>query len=414
MSLVRKIYIDSRTCAGNPANFTARLPEPIRADPTLGIVLSQLAFVNNFDTVVQGYSDRLYFGLDLNDTSGVITAGINDRVYVRVSDLFDPEVPPRDQWFTIPPATYTLATFRAALQTAFRTIYVDWTVTETTITTPGYRLIIPGLDEVNNPAWAKDVWGGLAYDPLDSRSLNAFFSGSAVNQVWTGTITLPRRGAYDNVCALLQPGQYDGAGLAAELQTALRAGAALAVGAAVNDITVTYIQSRGVLTINSPTYLIRIYSTELLRDARWVGSEWYSPGNDRAGPALSPADPLDVNRRLAPPQVFSNAFTTGQIDLAGLREVYVHCPTLSDGSSLTTDNRRDIIAVVVCDVPWGQLVTYRPYSFAERELLQLNNEVPVSVNFYLTDGYGRRLPALAASQYVMLQLSIIAYDYIDE
>jgi hypothetical protein len=202
-------------------------------------VLSQLAFVNNFDTVVQGYSDRLYFGLDLNDTSGVITAGINDRVYVRVSDLFDPEVPPRDLWFTIPPATYTLATFRAALQTAFRTIYADWTVTETTITTPGYRLIIPGLDEVNNPAWAKDVWGGLAYDPLDSRSLNAFFSGSAVNQVWTGAITLPRRGVYDNVCALLQPGQYDGAGLAAELQTALRAGAALAVGAAVNDITVT-------------------------------------------------------------------------------------------------------------------------------------------------------------------------------
>ena len=283
MSLVRKIYIDSRTCAGNPANFTARLPEPIRADPTLGIVLSQLAFVNNFDTVISGYSDRLYFGLDLNDTSGVITAGINDRVYVRVSDLFDPEVPPRDLWFTIPPATYTLATFRPALQTAFRTIYADWTVTETTITTPGYRLIIPGLDEVNNPAWAKDAWGGLAYDPLDSRSLNAFFfSGSAVNHVWTGTITLPRRGAYVNVCALLQPGQYDGAGLAAELQTALRAGAALAVGAAVNDITVTYIQSRGVLTINSPTYLIRIYSTELLRDARWVGSEWYSPGNDRA------------------------------------------------------------------------------------------------------------------------------------
>ena len=51
---MRKIYIDSRTCAGNPANFTARLPEPIRADPTPGIVLSQLTFANNFDTVVQG------------------------------------------------------------------------------------------------------------------------------------------------------------------------------------------------------------------------------------------------------------------------------------------------------------------------------------------------------------------------
>ena len=40
--------------------------------------------------------------------------------------------------------------------------------------------------------------------------------------------------------------------------------------------------------------------------------------------------------------------------------------------------------------------------------------VPVSLSFRLTDGYGRRLPPLAASQCVMLQLSIIAYDYIDE
>ena len=319
MSLVRKIYIDSRSCAGDLSNFTARLPEPIRADPTLGIVLSQLTFVNNFNTDIEGYSDRLYFGLDLADTSGVITANINDRVYVRISDLLDPEVPPRDLWFTIPPATYTLATFPTALQTSFRTIFADWAVAEASITTPGYRLIIPNLDQINDPAWAKNVWGGQAYDPLDSRSLNSFFPGGAVNEVWSGSITLPRRGAYDNVCAILQPGQYDGAGLAAEVQTALRAGAALAVGSAVNDITVAYIQPRGIMTITSPTYLIRIYSTELLRDARWVGSEWFSPGNDRAGPVLSPADPRDVNRRLAPPQVFSNAFTTGQVDVAGLR-----------------------------------------------------------------------------------------------
>ena len=69
----------------------------------------------------------------------------------------------------------------------------------------------------------------------------------------------------------------------------------------------------------------------------------------------------------------------GQIDLSGLREVYVRCPTLSDGSSVTTDNRRDVIATVVCDVPLGRLMSYRPYSFAERELLQLNNEIPVSL-----------------------------------
>jgi hypothetical protein len=38
----------------------------------------------------------------------------------------------------------------------------------------------------------------------------------------------------------------------------------------------------------------------------------------------------------------------------------------------------------------------------------------VSLSFYLTDGYGRRLPPLAASQYLFMQLSILAYDYIDE
>ena len=59
MSLVRKIYIDSRTCSGNPADFTATLPEPIRADPTLGVILSQLTFVSNFETVMRDYTNRL-------------------------------------------------------------------------------------------------------------------------------------------------------------------------------------------------------------------------------------------------------------------------------------------------------------------------------------------------------------------
>ena len=144
-----------------------------------------------------------------------------------------------------------------------------------------------------------------------------------------------------------------------------------------------------------------------------VGEVWYSPANDRHGPALT-SDPMDINRKLAPPQMLANNFATGQVDLGGLREVYVHCPTLRDGSSVTTDNRRDTIATVVCDVPWGRLVSYRPYSFAERELLQLNNEIPVSLRFYLTDGYGRCLPPLAPSQYLFMQLSILSYDYIDE
>ena len=79
--------------------------------------------MNNFNTVIEGHSDRLYFSLDLADTTGVITAGINDRVYVRVSDLFDPEAPPQDTWFTIPPPTLPLAFFRKVLQQRTRTVF---------------------------------------------------------------------------------------------------------------------------------------------------------------------------------------------------------------------------------------------------------------------------------------------------
>ena len=133
-------------------------------------------------------------------------------------------------------------------------------------------------------------------------------------------------------------------------------------------------------------------------------AEWPSPH----------ADLRDINTKLLPPQSFSSNFSTGQIDLSGVREIYAHSPTLSDGCSVTTDNRRGVIATVVCDVPWGQLVSYRPYSFAERELLQLNNDIPVTLRFYITDVYGKRIPITSQSQYMFLKLSILAYDYIDE
>ena len=84
--------------------------------------------------------------------------------------------------------------------------YPDWTVGDT-ITTPGARVIIPSLGEITNPAWYNVQWRGVEYDPLDSRALNAFFSGTSVDGVWTGTISLPKRGVLDNVRVLMQPGQ---------------------------------------------------------------------------------------------------------------------------------------------------------------------------------------------------------------
>ena len=412
MSLVRKIYIDSRTCSGDPSDFTATLPEPIRADPSLGIILSQLTFVNNFNTVMTGYSDRLYFGVNVPDVSGVVTANVNDRVYLRVIDSRDTEAGAVDRIFVIPPATYTLATLRTALQTVLRTVYADWTVTDTAIQTPGYRLVIPSLAEVTSPDWANNTWNGPLYDPFNSDSLNDIFVGTSALNQWTGTLSLPVSSAVININAGILPGQYTGAQLATELQTSIQQSTA---GVTPNAlvITVTYNATQGILNFTSPTYPIIIYDAKLLRNPEWVGREWYSPRNIRSGPPLT-SDLRDINTKLSPPQTFANSFSSGQIDLSGVREIYVHSPTLSDGCSVTTDNRRDVIATVVCDVPWGQLVSYRPYSFAERELLQLNNDIPVTLRFYITDGYGKRIPITSQSQYMFLQLSILSYDYIDD
>ena len=61
----------------------------------------------------------------------------------------------------------------------------------------------------------------------------------------------------------MQPGQYDGPGFAAELQTALRAGVTQATGAEVTSITVTHITSQASLYVTSPSHQLRIYSPEL-------------------------------------------------------------------------------------------------------------------------------------------------------
>ena len=83
-----------------------------------------------------------------------------------------------------------------------------------TITTPGARVIIPSFGEIANPAWYNVQWRGVECNPLESRSLYAFFRGTSVDGVWTDTISLPERGVLDNICVLMQPGQYHGPGFA--------------------------------------------------------------------------------------------------------------------------------------------------------------------------------------------------------
>ena len=88
----------------------------------------------------------------------------------------------------------------------------------------------------------------------------------------------------------------------------------------MTNITVAFTAGTGMLSIASPTYLLKIYDAHLLRNARWVSSDWYDPSNDRWGPGLT-SDPTDVTRKIPPPQTFSNNFTTSTIDLSGLREL---------------------------------------------------------------------------------------------
>ena len=49
---------------------------------------------------MRDYTNRLYFGIDLGDTNGLVQTNINDRVYIRVID--EAEAGPNDRIFVIP------------------------------------------------------------------------------------------------------------------------------------------------------------------------------------------------------------------------------------------------------------------------------------------------------------------------
>ena len=220
---------------------------------------------------------------------------------------------------------------------------------------------------------------------------------------------MPLTSVVENIAVQLAPGQYSGVDFATLIQVALRSGAALAVGAPVTNIAVTYDGPTGRLIISSPTYLLQIYNTEELRDEQWARSVWYNPQNDRHGPALIPGSPQDANRKMPSPTGYSNSISTSPVDLSGLRELYIHS-SLSDYNTLTSGNMRDVIAVVTIDQDWGSLVTYRPIGLADQEVLQLpDNGLQGNIRIYMTDAFGTPLPPLAPTQYVYLQLSIVPY-----
>ena len=134
------------------------------------------------------------------------------------------------------------------------------------ILTPGYRVTFPSLEDIANPTWAREQWKGPPYDWQNSRSINRYFLfGNSTDGMWTGSLVAPEVSVHDHVAAKLAAGQHDGPGFAQILQSALRAGASTATGLSITNITVSFTASTGTLSIASPTQLLQIFDTKLLR-----------------------------------------------------------------------------------------------------------------------------------------------------
>ena len=83
----------------------------------------------------------------------------------------------------------------------------------------------------------------------------------------------------------------------------------------------------------------------------------------------------------------------------------MHC-SASDFGTVTSSGMRDVLAVIQIDESWGSVVTWRPFSLNDQDVIPLQDGVlGPSLRFYLTDAYGRVLPL--GESYVYLQLSII-------
>ena len=276
MSSVRKLYIDSRHCEGTPSDFTFQLPQAVATDNTMGIVLSQLSMPSAFNTVMANFNDMLYFGLDLVNMPGIF-AGRNDRVFVRATNLSSGSVD--DRVVELPPGLDIANTWLSILQTALRTVWSDWVVRydlptgSNQILTPGYRVVFPSLEDITNPTWARDNWKGPPYDYRNSRSVNQhFLFGQSADGMWTGSLSAPEVSVHDHVAVQLPAGQYDGPGFAQIIQSALRSGASTATGLSVTNISVSFNAGAGTLSIASPTHLLQIFDSKLLRNQQWVNS----------------------------------------------------------------------------------------------------------------------------------------------
>ena len=419
MASIRKIFLDSRiNSTGTPSDFTTQLPQEIATRRTQGLVLGQFSIANVFTTVMTGYNDIIYYRLDGNVMQNAILAGQNDKLYYYVWTNGR-----GGGWSiaTLTPGSYTMAQFAAELQRVLRIEYPWVTVTAngTQIVYDGNSPTAPGQPVANeaqftifsyadltNSAWKARNWFGPPYDTTNSDAVNGSFAQSFSGteaSAWSTEVTLPTVDVSWNVARNMPPGAYDGAGFAAALQ------AALSFTSIVNGtVTCEYLEESGRIRIVSSKPIL-IYDPALLDDERWQNSVWYNPQFARVGTPLQPGRLNAANGMCWAPQVPSQDFISYQIDISGLREVYVHC-SLSDHHTITSSGMRDVIGVIQLDQSWGSVVVWRPMGgLADQDVIPLRDGIlPDNIRMYLTDAFGVPIP-LGAS-YVYACLAIVDID----
>jgi hypothetical protein len=212
----------------------------------------------------------------------------------------------------------------------------------------------------------------------------------------------------------LQPAQYDGPGLAAEVAHAL-----IQSGRGDPSPTVTYNATTGTLSVavsDASKYGIEIFPMNRLQSPAWQSNIWnlWAPYCYRGAGSLT----LDPNNLCAansivnmPPQAnvvglsVSTRFDTGIINLAPVQQVYIHC-SLFDSSSLCMNGAQDVIALVPVNDAWGAVIVWQPYSPLETEAIHLGDSVINTIRFQFKDAFGTPLP-MSPTAGVFIQLTLL-------
>ena len=406
MTTCRKLFLDSRFGVGSAGDFTVDLPLQVITKKTEGLVLGAFSIANVFNSVIANYNDRLYWRVSNTVAENTIATGVNDRFY------WGYDTGTSQSWVitTLPAGTYTAAQMGVLLAMRINSVIPDiamvygppeYASIVLTWNSPTTALYLPSYGDITDPAWQQQVWRGAAYNLLDSRSVGCIVNSTqGWQRTWTTAIQEPSAFVDWNFCNTIAPGSYTGTQFAVQLQSTLN----YATTFTGDTVTCTYVADEAVIRVQS-TRAMQIFDPELLKSSRWLADEWFAPKYERKGLTLVPSNLRSANGICWGPGSPSTDFLTHQLNLAPVREVYVHC-SASDFGTLTSSGMRDVLAVIQIDESWGSVVTWRPFSLNDQDVIPLQDGVlGPSLRFYLTDAYGRVLPL--GESYVYLQLSII-------